>query len=123
MCSDDRWYVSKLIKDITVSPERATKIKKIIKEATCAQKHTPLKALSIFVDADLSKRQCEIIQKANKAIYPCYSVLKKATNECYPKAESITITETSAEINLQDLLDHTISRLSIYLEEILEKCT
>ena len=38
----------------------------------------------------------------------------------YPKGESINVTETSAEIKLQDLLDHTTSRLCIYLEEVLK---
>lgn len=75
------------------------------------------------MDADLSRKQYEIIQGANKNIYPCYSLLKKVKAQCYPKEESISITETSAEIKLQDLLDHTVLRLCTYLEEVLKNIT
>lgn len=33
------------------------------------------------------------------------------------------VTETCAEICLQNLLDHTVTRLCLYLEEVLENCT
>lgn len=35
----------------------------------------------------------------------------------------MTITETCAEVNLQDLLDHTSLRLCKYLEEVIENLT
>jgi len=113
--------VSQIIKDITVSPTRAKKFRASVinAETKTVKKLTPSQALSIFVDADLSRKQYEIIQGANKNIYPCYSLLKKVKTQCYPKEESISITETSAEIKL-DLLDHTVSRLCTYLEEVLK---
>lgn len=61
----------------------------------------------MFVEADLSRRQYEIIRSASKELYPYYSVLKKAKRDCYPPKESYKVTETCAEVNLQrfDLKD------------------
>jgi len=50
-------------------------------------------------------------------------LLKNAKQDCYPKKESMKITETCAEVNLQDLLDHTSIRLCKYLEEVIENLT
>lgn len=65
--------ISDMIKKITLTPTRASKYRKV---NTCTEqyeikKHTPSEALSIFVEANLSKRQWEIIYAANKNIYPC----------------------------------------------------
>lgn len=46
----------------------------------------------MFVEADLSQKQNEIITSFHKRFYPFYTVLRKAKKDCYPK---------------QDLLDHT----------------
>lgn len=72
--------VSRIITDISIKPTRAKKIRLFIKneETKAVKKLSPSQALSIFVDADLSRKQYEIIQGANKNIYPCYSLLKKA---------------------------------------------
>ena len=121
--------VSKMIKKITLTPTRATKYRKVLasvdksKEKEQFKKHTPSEALSIFVEANLSKKQYEVIHAANKNIYPCYSLIKNAKQDCYPKKESMNITETCAEVNLQDLLDHTSLRLCKYLEEVIENLT
>lgn len=117
--------VSRIIKDITVSPTRAEKFRACIAnaETKTVKKLSPSQALSIFVHANLSRKQYEIIQGANKNIYPCYSLLKKAKVQCYPKEESINVTETSVEIKLQDLLDHTVSRLCTYLQEVFNDFT
>lgn len=56
------------------------KILKIIiskKNQTYIVKHTPLKALSIFVEGNFTRKQWEIIQCANKNIYPCNSLIQK----------------------------------------------
>jgi len=83
--------VSKMIKKITLTPTRATKYRKVLasvdksKEKEKFKKHTPSEALSIFVEANLSKKQYEVIHAANKNIYPCYSLIKNAKQDCYPK--------------------------------------
>lgn len=103
------------------SPTRATKLKKAYKAAQedKVKQLTPLKALSIFVEAELSRKQYEIIRSADKKVYPCYNILQREKSECYPPKESFEVTETCAQINLQDLLNHTASRLLTYLKDVL----
>jgi hypothetical protein len=81
-------------------------------------KMTPVSALAMFVEAVLSRRQCEIIRSTHKLIYPCYSLLQKAKLDCNPDKESYRVTETCAEINLPKLLDHKVTRLLTYLQEV-----
>ncbi|CAH2109275.1 unnamed protein product [Euphydryas editha] len=117
---------SKLIKEMTSTPTRATKFRKVISSADkqiVVRKHTPEEALAIFVEGDFSRRQWEVIHGANKSIYPCYSLLKKAKNQCYPNAQSIRVTETCSEVELQALLDHTALRLYKYVAEVIETCS
>ncbi|KAK2577042.1 hypothetical protein KPH14_000893 [Odynerus spinipes] len=94
--------VFNIIKDMTeITPTRASKFRKVIssaKKENLIKKHIPSEALAIFVEG------CKV------------SMLSKK--------ESMRVTETCAEIQLQALLDHTISRLFVYLEEVIEKnCT
>lgn len=112
---------SKVFKYILDMPEKAETYRKSdTPKKNIIKKHTPSEAFSIFVEADMTRKQYEVIQQANKNIYPCYSLLKKAKLECYPRKESIKVTETCSEINLQDLLDHTSMRLCEYLNEVFE---
>ncbi|CAG5030363.1 unnamed protein product [Parnassius apollo] len=76
-----------------------------------------MQALQMFIDADLTQGQYEIIRKTNKKFFPCYSALQKAKKKCYPPQESCMVTSTSAEAQLQPLMDVTVRRLSEYLEE------
>lgn len=53
-----------------------------------------LPALSIFAEADLSRRQYEIIRSANNKIYPSYSILQRARSDCYLPKESYEVIKT-----------------------------
>lgn len=112
---------SQILKEITRSPTRASKYKKAFckstREKTCSL--TPIQALSMFVEADLTRRQYEIVRNTNKKFFPCYTLLQKAKQECYPPPESCRVTSSYAETDLQPLVDHTVGRLSIFLEEVL----
>lgn len=115
---------AKIVKEIMSSPKRATKYKRAVsvsqqKDKT-GSKMTPTQALLLFVEADLSRSQYETIRNANKKLYPCYSIIQRAKMECYPDKESINVTETCAEINIQALLDHTSKRLLMHLGEVSE---
>ncbi|KAG8195709.1 hypothetical protein JTE90_002972 [Oedothorax gibbosus] len=83
--------------------------------------YTPDEALSLIVDLSLGKddylnlREGAKVRGAN--IYPPYNVIANAKKLCYPP--NITITETAAQIPLQDLLDLTVKRLSQVQSEIL----
>ena len=43
--------------------------------------------------------------------YPSYRKILAAKRRCYPEPSAITVTETSAEVGMQHLLDHVSSRL------------
>lgn len=80
--------------------------------------------LKIFIFfLGLTKRQYEVVRLTNKQFYPCYSVLQRYKKICYPSSESLTITESLAEIQLQSLLDHTASRLMEYLADVIQTLT
>ncbi|XP_069685850.1 uncharacterized protein [Periplaneta americana] len=113
---------SKVLKEITKSPKRATKYRKAYSSSLQEKRGqlSPLQALSMFVEAGLSRRQYEIVRASDKTLYPCYSVLQKAKKDCYPVPESYQVTATCAEINLQDLLNHTVARLLLYLQEVVQ---
>lgn len=112
---------SSLLKEIVSSPTRATRLKKAYKavQENKVKQLTPLKALSIFVEADLSRKQYEIVRSGDKKVYPSYSILQREKSECYPPKESYEVTETYAQINPQYLLNHTASRLLTYLKDVL----
>lgn len=61
-----------------------------------------------------------MIHQANKDIYPCYSYIQKAKLDCYPPKN---VSESIAEVKLQDLLDHTTLRLCKYLELVFQQYT
>ncbi|KAK2578845.1 hypothetical protein KPH14_012200 [Odynerus spinipes] len=114
-------YASQILNQITNSPSRARKYKRAysqVKQHKNVQL-TPLQALAMFVEADLTRRQYEIIRRTNKRHYPCYSVLQTVKQECYPPKEFYRVTSTCVETNLQTLVDHTVTRLCKYLKEVL----
>lgn len=116
--------LSQLIKQATMSPTRASKYRTIISSAekyTKSDKLTVTKALIKYVAADLTREQYNIIRIGLEDIYPCYSLLQREKKVCYPK--DIYVSETKAEVTLQNLLDHTTQRLCLYLEEVLVTAT
>lgn len=110
---------AKLLHDIQKSPSRASKVRKAVDQQTTTKKHSPEEALRIFIEANLTKAQYEVIQRANKDVYPCYTLLQKAKQETYPPK---IVSETEAEVKLQDLVDNTALRLHKYLEDVIDKC-
>jgi hypothetical protein len=70
-------------------------------------------ALSMLTNADLTKYQYEVIRETLKRsgfnILPTYKKVLEAKKECYPSG--IKVTESKAEIDLQNLLDHTVKRI------------
>lgn len=112
---------SSILKNIVSSPTRATRYKKAIDAPKCANhsRLSPMEALQMFVDADLSQRQYEIIRQTNKKFFPCYSLIQEAKKECYPPPETCTVNSNRAETQLQAVVDITVRRLSIFLEDVL----
>ncbi|KAG8179922.1 hypothetical protein JTE90_025247 [Oedothorax gibbosus] len=110
---------------VTTSPRSLKKMKELHQSpSTSAESiaaYTPDEALSLIVDLSLGKddylnlREGAKVRGAN--IYPPYNVIANAKKLCYPP--NITITETAAQVPLQDLLDLTVKRLSQVQSEVL----
>lgn len=82
---------SNILKDISNSPQIAQtyqKAYKITKQCEKQSQLDPTTALSMFVEADLSRRQYEIIRNSNKKFYPSYKLLQQAKQTCYPAKEA-----------------------------------
>uniref|UniRef100_A0A1B0DLF7 Uncharacterized protein n=1 Tax=Phlebotomus papatasi TaxID=29031 RepID=A0A1B0DLF7_PHLPP len=71
--------------------------------------------LAMMIDADLSRNQYEIIREKSK-VFPSYKCIQNAKKRCYPEPEYFRITEYSAEIQLQALLNLTSKRLCMAQE-------
>nr|CAI5826934.1 unnamed protein product [Callosobruchus analis] len=113
---------SKVLKGLTQFPGRAKKYRKAFTESQNEQKRqlAPEEALSMFVEAGVIRKQYEIIRNTNNTYFPCYSILQQAKKDCYSVQEAYRITETCAEVNLQDVLNHTATRPLLSLQEIVQ---
>lgn len=113
-----------LLKEATqTTPTRATKFKRAYKHpASVPVPYTPLQALALFVNARMTKFQYNLIRQEAKQrhcnIYPSYDKLKKEKVSCYPPRKKIQISDMSAEIELQALIDHTVTRITTLQESI-----
>ena len=80
-------------------------------------------SLAFLVHNNFSKAQYKSIRMTslnhNCNIYSSYEKVREAKNECFPM--NITINEYKAEVPLQNLLDHTITRLIKCQEEVIHQ--
>ena len=83
--------------------------------------YTPDESLALVVFAKLTKFQYNLIRQGaidhSCKMYPPYELITTARKNCYPN--NMVITESSAEVPLQDLLDHTGKRLLKSLSTVL----
>jgi len=119
---------AKLIRKITTSsPRQVVKYKKCFYKPQMQQKpYRSDEALALFISNKMTVHQYKTIQQEAKNrgfnLYPCYEMVLKEKQKCYPSVENITVTDISAEVNLQALLDHTASRLCCYvIPEVFER--
>lgn len=106
---------AKIVKEVTSSSlSKARKYRKsleFIPEVTFSADE----AVSLVIEQKLSRSQYQGLWSMSKKkkciLYPSYHLVLKAKCKCYPEKDSISICETSAEVKLQALLDHTINRL------------
>ena len=68
----------------------------------------------------MSRHQYDLMHQLSPEALPRYSLLQREKRTCYPPEEARTVTENVANIKLQDILDLTISRLAMFLEEQLK---
>lgn len=77
---------------------------------------SPNEALSLMLDCGLSKRSFQnlrnrTLEKKSK-IFPSYNNVRVAKEDCLPSPpKEWLVTDDSAEVTLQDLLDHTTRRI------------
>lgn len=117
---------SSIVKKVSENiPSTATAIKKAYSTPVSSPKrYSPEEALALFIQGRFTKYSYTIMQTGAKTrsapIYPSYPLILEAKKQCYPTEDSIIITETSAEVRLQALLDHTSQRLVLYLKQVLQ---
>lgn len=79
--------------------------------------------LSLIVEAKLTKHQYLLVKsfvnsRTSSDLMPSYKKVLNAKKQCYPS--EITVTESSAEVALQNLLDHTANRILESQKNVLE---
>jgi hypothetical protein len=86
--------------------------------------YTPDEALSLFIEAHLTKSQQTKIRSEAKIknckIYLSYRVIKAAKEERYPLKDKILIQESLVEVDLQALLDKTASRIIMAQKNVID---
>jgi len=115
--TEGKHAASDLLKQSTeTSPTRAVKIRDAFRKSNTPVPITPYtedEALAYMMDCKLTKENYIHTRKGaiqrGADLYPPYSRVLEAKRRCYP--ENMTITETSASVLLQSLLDHTAERI------------
>lgn len=113
---------SRLLKVINQEPAKAKDFFKALhKNNNNYSRLTGVDAVSLMVEAKLSKFQYKLIRKLalsnNCYLYPSYDQVLEAKKKCYPN--DIVVNEIQAEVPLQELLNHTCQRLLEVQSEVL----
>lgn len=119
--SAGQWDAANVLKEVAISsPTRMKNIRKSSKNTNKNEiRLSGDEALSVFIEAQLTKHQYNTVRNADKSKFPPYTVIQTAKRQCYPDPQFINITESSAEISLQALLNHTAFRLLKSQSEVL----
>ncbi|KAK3913040.1 Retrovirus-related Pol polyprotein from type-1 retrotransposable element R2 [Frankliniella fusca] len=112
---------AKLINLLMINPERSSEIWQNINNPTPAiKKMAPEQAVSLIIDADLSKNQYNLIRTTAKThnanIFPSNRKVQEQKKKSLPPPESVQITEKSAEVDLQTLVDMDAKKIVDLLE-------
>lgn len=115
---------AKILKDITNTPSKAHEYCNALKnQTTTYTKLSADEALSLLIEAKLSKSQYNLIRRQVKEknchIYPSYDEILKAKKRCYPNS-IIVSSDTVAEVPMQSMLNHTCKRLLQLQEEVID---
>lgn len=82
------------------------------------KKLSPQEALSLIIEAQLSRKQYDTIRNYANNIFPSYKLVQAEKKRCYP--QNIDINESQAIVPLQSLLDHTATRLIQSQENVIQ---
>ena len=115
--------LTRLLRQAAISPARPSKIMKAYGTSKEGRPYTPEEALAQLLDEGLSKATYENIRRRNISlgwkINPPYSHLLEAKGRCRPPSACLKLTEVSAEVPLQALLEHTAIRIVELQEEVI----
>ena len=105
---------SKIVATLNTDETAAQQIKKSLDTPVkLPVPFSPEEALALYVDVGHTKHTYQrtrlSAKERNADIYPNYHRLQKAKIMCYP--DGLKVTDYSAEITLQNLVDHTVSRI------------
>ncbi|XP_024875226.1 uncharacterized protein LOC112456728 [Temnothorax curvispinosus] len=124
--SSGKLDAANIVKEVTTSsPTRASKYKAAFQATSnVAIPMSDDAALSVVVEAKLTKNQYSLIRQSMKEhhcnLYPPYDKVSQAKVRCYPPRSDVTITETSAEVKLQALLNHTAERILLVQNDVIK---
>ena len=94
-----------------------------VAKTTPPQSYTPTEALALIVRNKLSKKTYQDLRNGSTErglqLYPTYNKIREEKTLCYPSAEAMSITEDSARVNLQSLVDLTLMRTSTLYQPVL----
>lgn len=115
-CGERQKLKGNIIKAVSkASPLRVLRIKNSIRTPPNSQpiKFSNEEALSLFLDMGLTRETYCImrtkLREHKSDVFPAYRHLRVSKQEAVPK--DCIITEESAEVKLQDLMDHTVRRI------------
>lgn len=125
--SSGKLDAAKVVKDVTMtSPSRASKYRTAYAstdEITLSEEA----ALSAMIEYKMSKTSYQGMRRLGKEnnckLYPSYEKVMRAKKRCYPPSYAIRFTESSAEVQLQALLDHTVDRILLVQNEVIRRLT
>lgn len=113
-----------VVDNLTSSPSRASKYRtgvKLAEKPRQAEISSDI-ALSDVVEGKMTYHSYQVVRLRAKScglpLYPSYRHVLEAKKRTYPP--NITISETSADVKLQSLLDHTSERILIVQKDVIE---
>lgn len=123
----NRKDLERVLRMLTKDDDLPTKILNLLKDdkpSDKLEKITPLRGLTYLLDSNLSKSQyikTRLLSKEHKAdIFPAYNKIRDTKTECRPPAIFMMVNDVSAALPLQELLNHTASRLLLLQTEVLQ---
>lgn len=100
----------KLVRKIQLNPKGAGKYRVFVRtRRKSINRVTPVAALTMFVEANLSKTDYNSIKRCGRKVFPNYNIILEEKEKVYPDCE-ITVREDLAECSLQGVLDKSIER-------------
>ncbi|KAL4705865.1 hypothetical protein ACJJTC_019300 [Scirpophaga incertulas] len=109
--------IAEILEHLFKNPQDVKNVKRCIFAKDTKPAFSSDEALGLFLSLKLTKRQYNILRKcvnekdSNASIFPSYYQVQQAKLECYPSKDATTVTESSAKVKLQALLDITTKRI------------